>query len=35
MSEMATSEMLVRPLSDAMGAEIIGVDAANMDDADF
>ncbi len=35
MSEVVTSEMVVRPLSDAMGAEIIGVDAANMIDADF
>ena len=35
MSELATSEMVVRPLSDAMGAEVIGVDTATMDDADF
>jgi taurine dioxygenase len=29
------SEMVVTPLSDAMGAEITGIDAGNLDDADF
>lgn len=29
------SEMVVTPLSDAMGAEVTGIDAGNLDDADF
>ncbi len=29
------SEMVVRPLSDAMGAEVTGIDTGNLDDATF
>ncbi len=29
------SDMVVTPLSDAMGAEVTGIDAGNLDDADF
>ncbi|MCZ6814459.1 MAG: TauD/TfdA family dioxygenase, partial [Alphaproteobacteria bacterium] len=29
------SQMVVTPLSDALGAEVTGIDAANLDDATF
>jgi taurine dioxygenase len=35
MTQIALSNMTVRPLSEALGAEIAGVDAANLDDAAF